>query len=199
LNPVKLIDTKDKTATLLTKLGTGDGTIRAIIEGYLNADGEREFKGANPATRAEVLKVLMVSSCTPFDITYGEKSVFDDVSEDNWAKDYINSAYELKIVTGFDDGTYRPNNNVTRIEAIAMLSRIAGIAKAPDSCEKQPFADIGLDHWGYKVAREAFCSNIVAGKVINGKRYLSPDELMNRNEMVTFIYNYYSSILDLAK
>lgn len=199
LNPVKLIDTKDKTATLLTKLGTGDGTIRAIIEGYLNADGEREFKGANPATRAEVLKVLMVSSCTPFDITYGEKSVFDDVSEDNWAKDYINSAYELKIVTGFDDGTYRPNNNVTRIEAIAMLSRIAGIAKAPDSCEKQPFADIGLDHWGYKVAREAFCSNIVAGKVINGKRYLSPDELMNRNEMVTFIYNYYSSILESAK
>lgn len=48
---------------------------------------------------------------------------FTDIST-HWAKDFINRMAELKIVTGYEDGTYRPEKNVSVLESLIMMSRL---------------------------------------------------------------------------
>jgi len=50
-------------------------------------------------------------------------AVFSDVSSDHWAFDYIQKLRESGITTGYPDGTYKPENNVTRAEMAAFLAR----------------------------------------------------------------------------
>lgn len=52
--------------------------------------------------------------------------VFTDISN-HWAKDYIESVADKGLVTGYDDKTFKPNNNVTVLEALVMLSRLYDI------------------------------------------------------------------------
>lgn len=51
---------------------------------------------------------------------------FNDIS-DHWAKDYIIKVANNGIVTGYDDGTFKPENSVTVLEALVMMSRLYDI------------------------------------------------------------------------
>lgn len=194
--PSELIDTNDIATKVLTRVGTGEGDVKAIVEGYQTDEGERVYQGDSNITRDQALKMLMISSCTPSDLADENSASFQDVSKYLWSFDFIESAKKLQIVNGFEDGTYRPNNNVTRIEVIAMLTRMGtDLPEPPASFEKQPFADIDESHWGYDIAREAFYNNIIAGTIVNGKRYFFPDDLMTRNAMAPIISNFFSAIV----
>ena len=91
-----------------------------IIDGY--EDGT--FRSKNDITRAEFLKLLMsmenaeVIGFLPDDTLTGFPDV-DDI--DHWAKKYIKLAIEQKIVIGYEDGTFRPEDNVAVEEAIKMM------------------------------------------------------------------------------
>ncbi len=63
----------------------------------------------------------MVVGCKniePFEFT---ESSFSDVSVDAWYFPYIEYAYESGWVEGHEDGTFRPENNVNRVEALKMI------------------------------------------------------------------------------
>lgn len=47
---------------------------------------------------------------------------FNDINE-HWAKNHIEDLYEKDVIKGYEDGTFRPENNVTRIEFMVMLCR----------------------------------------------------------------------------
>ena len=49
--------------------------------------------------------------------------VFTDISK-HWAKNYIERAAENGLVTGYDDKTFKPDNNVTVLESLVMMSRL---------------------------------------------------------------------------
>jgi len=110
-------DTKDtdydEAATVLTDL--------EIISGY--ADGT--FKPANSITRAEFAAMMIRG--LGFKVA-GTSAVtqFSDVEPTYWASTYIKYASELGIIYGYGDGTFRPKNNITNDEAIAMLVRALG-------------------------------------------------------------------------
>ncbi len=110
-------DTKDtdydEAATVLTDL--------EIISGY--ADGT--FKPGNSITRAEF--AAMMIRALGFKVA-GTTAVtqFSDVEPSYWASTYIKYASELGIIYGYGDGTFRPKNNITNDEAIAMLVRALG-------------------------------------------------------------------------
>ncbi|MBO7209255.1 MAG: S-layer homology domain-containing protein [Clostridia bacterium] len=57
-------------------------------------------------------------------------AVFPDVAADHWANGYINVASKRGIVNGYEDGTFRPENNVTFEEAVKML--VVAIGHEPD-------------------------------------------------------------------
>lgn len=85
-----------------------------IIAGY--EDGS--FRPNGYITRAEFATI----AARFFDVTYSGKDLFPDISG-HWAKDYINQAANKGFVNGYEDGTFKPDRNITRAEAVTLVNR----------------------------------------------------------------------------
>ena len=88
------------------------------ISGY--EDGT--FRPNEPITRAE-LAAMAVRFYDAFEAEY-EEGTFLDVKGDEWFADAVAAAAELGILGGYEDGTVRPNNNITRAETCAIVNRV---------------------------------------------------------------------------
>lgn len=87
-----------------------------IINGY--EDGT--FRPNSPITRAEFAKIA-ASFFTYADKEY--QGLFPDVPESKWYAKYVEAASELGLITGYEDGTFRPERNITRAEACTIVNR----------------------------------------------------------------------------
>ena len=121
-----------------------------IISGY--ADGS--FRPNAPVTRAE----FAVIACRFEKLTQGGKS-FADVPSAHWAAKYIDFAATRGWVTGYADGTFKPENPITRAEVAAVTCRL--LERSADQSyirshlnELRTFADLTEDHWAYWYAME---------------------------------------------
>jgi hypothetical protein len=77
---------------------------------------------------------------------------FSVVDAGAWYAKEVNAAAALGLVNGYNDGTFRPNNPVTRAEAVTMINRMLG--RDPATAEElktavNPFADVKASHWAY--------------------------------------------------
>ena len=102
-------------------------TNAGIIDGY--EDGT--FKPNGNITRAEFATIAVRF----FEATYEGENLFPDI-DGHWAQDYINEAANAGIVDGYEDGTFRPQQYITRAEAVTMVNR---------TIERHPDADHLLD------------------------------------------------------
>ncbi len=80
-------------------------------------------------TSAAVLVTLAVAMpvfAAPTDTNTPSK--FNDINTENydWARPYIDSMAEKGLISGYEDGSYRPDNDVTRLEAISLFARAMG-------------------------------------------------------------------------
>ena len=122
-----------------------------IITGY--SDGN--FRPDAPVTRAEFAAIA-----SRFEkLTEGSKS-FTDVSDTYWAARYINFAATRGWVTGYSDGTFKPENPITRAEVAAVTCRL--LERSADQNyirshfnELRTFSDMTESHWAYWYAMEA--------------------------------------------
>ncbi len=119
-----------------------------VIDGY--EDGT--FKPDGNITRAEFATIAVRF----FEATYDGGDLFSDIAG-HWAQDYINEAANAGIVDGYPDGTFRPQQYITRAEAMTMVNR---------TIERHPDADHLLDDmitwpdnpetaWYYEQVQEA--------------------------------------------
>ena len=107
----------EEAVTVLSKLG--------VINGY--EDGS--FRPANNVTRAEFTAMLLrTRGMATLGSTSLENPPFPDVTDPSvsWAIGNIRTARDLKIINGYEDGTFRPNNTVTYEEAFTMIVRGLG-------------------------------------------------------------------------
>lgn len=110
-----------------------------VISGY--PDGS--FKPANSLNRAELLKILVEGNgYTPDANQY--KNCFPDV-KDEWYARYVCFAKEQGWVSGYPDGTFRPANNVNKVEAIKML--MESLQVYMEDVTYAPFNDVGTSEW----------------------------------------------------
>jgi len=71
--------------------------------------------------------LLVALSVTVPALAAPASSKFSDVTENfEWAKPYINSMADKGLITGYEDGTFRPDNDVTRLEALSLFARAMG-------------------------------------------------------------------------
>lgn len=106
------------------------------IDGY--EDGT--FKPENPITRAEFAVLIGKGK-----ITQNENSQFSDVSN-HWAAGYINAMAHNRLLTGYPDGTFKPDRTITRAEAVTMINKALG---REDAATQNPFRDLSPNHWAY--------------------------------------------------
>ncbi|RIX52168.1 hypothetical protein D3P08_14455 [Paenibacillus nanensis] len=111
-----------------------------IVSGY--EDGN--FRPDAKLTRAQFI-VMLINALAADNMEPGgartEAHSFADAGHiPAWAADAIAKAVELGIISGYDDGTFRPDAPVTRAEMVTMAARAAGLAPLPSSGSR-PFAD----------------------------------------------------------
>ncbi|MFA5855712.1 MAG: S-layer homology domain-containing protein [Candidatus Gracilibacteria bacterium] len=93
---------------------------KGFVEGY--SDGS--FHPNSQITRAESVQMLLnISGITNFDTSEANTS-FSDVDDNDWYASAVAMALEFDIIEGYGDGSFRPNNNLTRAEAATMAARM---------------------------------------------------------------------------
>lgn len=115
-----------------------------IIEGY----PDKTFRGNVGITRAEFIKMLNDMVEYKYD---GATTEYTDVSG-HWCEPYIVSFSKSGVLKGYPDGSFKPDNIITRAEAVVILNRIAGIK--PMNIPEKFFDDVTETHWA--------CGNIYA-------------------------------------
>lgn len=120
-----------------------------IIKGY--SDGT--FKGNNRITRAEFVTMIY-----RFDgISYIDADKFPDI-KNHWAAKYINVVADKGWITGYKDGTFKPEQHITRAEAIIIINRAIQCDKisADDMLDDMiTWSDNKPGTWYYEAVQEA--------------------------------------------
>jgi len=98
----------------------------------------------NSLTRAEFAKIAINASKYRSSVAHGAKiSVFQDCTYAHWSAPYVKVAVTNKIITGYPDGTFRPDNTVTFEEAITVMLRLLGYTDE-DFGNTWPYGQISL-------------------------------------------------------
>jgi hypothetical protein len=121
-----------------------------IIEGY--ADGM--FKPDQSITRAEFI-AMSVRFVTPQD---NGGDPFNDINAEHWARAYIQTASARGWISGYNDGGFKPDNNITRAEAVAIVNRMLErklTAQDAPAALAALYPDLPAAHWAYADMIEA--------------------------------------------
>lgn len=121
--------------------------------GVITDSSNGYFRPNEAITRAELAAML-----AKFSETTGAANYFNDVSAKYWAANAIAICAKLGWITGYPDGTFRPDKNVTRAELMAMINRATG--RAPKSADAflpgmKTWIDNTSDKWYYLDVQEA--------------------------------------------
>lgn len=96
--------------------------------------------------------------------SFGYASTFPDVSEKAEYSDAVSLLAALKIINGYEDGSFGPDKNVTRAEFTAMLVRALGKSNIGSSDPAGlPFVDLGDASWAISDIRTAYDLKIING------------------------------------
>ena len=146
---------------------------------YIKGYPDETVKPNNNITRGEVATIfwrLIISS----DKNNVVSSTFSDVNEDEWYAQAVNYLASLKIITGYEDGTFKPNQSITRAEFIAIASRFDDLELGVSN----PFVDVQGSHWAYTYILSAYEKGWVSG--YEGSVFL-PNSKITRAEVVKIV------------
>ncbi|BAT53272.1 hypothetical protein NOS3756_22310 [Nostoc sp. NIES-3756] len=99
---------------------------------------------------------------TPTEAPASTTSSFSDVSSDYWAQPFIQALAQRNIIAGFPDGTYRPNQAVTRAEFAALIQK-AFNQQAVRQLSGSGFSDVPANYWASEAIREAYETGFLSG------------------------------------
>jgi sugar lactone lactonase YvrE len=105
---------------------------------------------------------------------------FSDI-KGNWAEKTIDTFVRLRLVVGYEDGTFRPDGHISRAEFVVLLSRAFGIQS--DSDTNVVLEDVG-HHWAKEEIENLVTAGVITGYVDGTFR---PDNTITREEMVIMI------------
>lgn len=107
--------------------------------GLLSGYGDGTFKPATNITRAEVT-TMIVRALDVYD--YSATTTFTDVPDSEWYYSYIASAAANSLINGYEDGSFRPANNITRAEVMTMVYNVLNSKKVlTATADSTVFAD----------------------------------------------------------
>ena len=122
-----------------------------VVYGY----PDNEFKPANNLTRAEF--AALISRFAELEKT-DKENPFPDLESSHWAYEDILKLNASGLMQGYEDGTYRPESQITRAEVMTVVNKILGrnpsepYVKALDF---NPYNDLEKDKWYYVIVLEA--------------------------------------------
>lgn len=157
---------------------------RMVIEGITDTT----FEPNRGVTRAEFAAILVRGlGLKPG----GQLNSFNDVSGSQWYAGAVNTASSYGLIDGYEDGTFRPQAQITRQEAMALIARamtVTGMEPAASAGNVQQWSDYADAEQVASWAKEAVASSISAGLVSGrGKDIIAPNQSITRAETAVII------------
>jgi hypothetical protein len=154
---------------------------KLIVNGMTN----KEFVPDASITRAQFAELLVRSlglSTTLTDLN------FSDVSEGTWYSGSVGAASKAGVIRGYEDGSFRPHDTITREQMAVMIARaieFTGKTVNPAESVLDPFEDQGdISHWALEAAAITGYANIMQGL---SDSTFSPKEEATRAQAVTIL------------
>ncbi len=152
-----------------------DAVLRVTEDGMMQGQGEGVFRPDARLTRAEAAVI-----CTRlFKLSKGTKK-FVDVPEGYWAQKEIAMVENAKIMVGYPDGTFRPEEPVSRAEMSVLLSRMIESSYKGENY----YTDVSEEYW----AKEEIIALSQMG-ILSGypDKTFRPDNKINRGETAVIL------------
>ncbi len=144
---------KDKDGNEVSGITDENGTVilpgkehKAYIFGY----NDGSFRPDNDMTRSEAAAIFARLISEEKEEAISGRATFTDVSSDYWAYGYIGYLEKYDIIRGYTDGTFRPNDAVTRAEFVAMSVRYYALFNDVERGEYTVnYTDLAKNYWAY--------------------------------------------------
>lgn len=160
-------------------------TIRSLVHlEILNGYPDGTFRPDQSVTRAELAKILAVT----YKYKPSNQVEFSDI-DGHWAKDYITALAANKIITGYPDGTFRPDRPITRAEIVTMLTRILNVGLQEEEYTQElpsTFSDVDKEFWAFRQIELSARLGILPGYY---KPEFQPSRLASRADTAWMINN----------
>lgn len=108
---------------------------------------------------------------------------FSDVSSNYWASQFIQQLSQRGVIAGFPDGTFRPEEPVTRAQFAAMINKAFS-----KSAQRQPinFNDVPSNYWAFSAIRQAYTIGFLSGYPGN---VFKPNQAIPREQVLVSLAN----------
>ena len=122
----------------------------------LRGIGNNQFAPDRPITRAQ----FTVIAVRFLDAAVSGDNIFSDVGPDDWFYDEVVSSIQYGWITGYEDGTFRPDHPITRAQVTTIVNRMLGRCADPQYVdghgdELRQFSDVPEGYWAYYQIVEA--------------------------------------------
>jgi len=152
-----------------------------VINGY----ADHTFRPDGQINRAELTKMVVATRITPDPKKYA--NCFSDV-QDQWFAKYICYAKNRGWVSGYSDGSFKPESSINRVEAIKiMIEALANADLDGITLKDKSISDIDSKAWYLPYYAYASNNNLLDKQHVTDKKYL-PGESIARKEVAESIY-----------
>ncbi len=161
-----------------------EGFIRGLAsQDLINGMGDGTFQPNSNMNRAQYA-ALLVSVFSP--LPKRSPVAFSDVSAEFWASSAIQRAFQGRLLSGYDDGSFRPQQNITRLEVLLSLVNGLELPPANDSLLSRFSDQAAVPNF----ARAAIASATAQRLVVNFPQpsQLDPLRQATRAEVTAMVY-----------
>lgn len=145
------------------------------------------FRGWSGAVESEQSAVMLTVD-GPADVVahFRPLAIFSDVGCEHWAVEEVAACAWAGVVVGYVDGSYRPEEPVSRAQMAVYISRAlaGGDAAVPSGPPQATFPDVPPDHWAFRHVEYAGAAAIVQGY---DDGHYHPDGVVDRGQMAVYI------------
>ncbi|WP_019913041.1 S-layer homology domain-containing protein [Paenibacillus sp. HW567] len=158
---------------------------RMIIDGT----GNGMFTPDADITRAEFAAIIVRGLGLKLE---NNAAPFTDVKASDWYSGAVQTAYAFNLINGFEDGTFRPSDRITREQAMTIIAKAMKITALKDKLPGKaadellsPFTDAGsVSQWAASSAADSIEAGIVSGR---SATKLAPQAYITRAEVAAII------------
>ncbi len=155
----------------------------------VNGIGENNYAPDRNITRAEVAKIVV----TALGLEEGVGEVdFSDVYESDWFSGYVQTAASYGLINGYDDGNFRPQEEITREEVMAIIHRAMKITGLENGLSEEDSSKLLVEYEDAEnvanYAKESIATCLKSG-IINGRNTttLAPKSNITRAEVAVIM------------
>jgi S-layer homology domain len=151
---------KQVKASYVSSLLLGSVVSGALLSGgaAMAETAPAKLTATNPIATAIDNKNSSQTVATPANNQIAQSALSDVAG--NWAEPFIRVLAEKNIIVGYPDGTYKPDQPVTRAEFAAMLNKAFDLQSVRGA---RKFKDVPSKHWAASVIQKAYQSGFLAG------------------------------------